>query len=102
MVADPELIPCAIDETLRYDPPVPVWRRATKRPVKLGDVDLPEGAKLFLWLAASGRDAPSFRNLQPSTFTARKHPSLSLLASAFIIAWAPRWVSWRRDSCSKP
>src|SRR5580693_10397339 len=52
----PELIPAAVEESLRYDPSVPVWRRVTTRPVTLGGVDLPEGARLFLWLAASGRD----------------------------------------------
>jgi len=60
VVADPKLIPAAVDETLRYDPPIPAWRRVTRRPVTLGGVDLPEGAKLFLWLAASGRDASVF------------------------------------------
>ena len=56
----PELIPAAVEETLRYDPSVPVWRRVTTRPVTLGGVDLPQGAKLFLWLAAGGRDASVF------------------------------------------
>lgn len=60
IVADPGLIPGAVLETLRHDPSVPVWRRVTKRPVTLGGVDLPAGAKLFLWLAASGRDASVF------------------------------------------
>ncbi len=60
VVADPRLIPRAILETLRYDPSVPVWRRVTKRPVTLGGIALPQGAKLFLWLAASGRDPSVF------------------------------------------
>jgi cytochrome P450 len=60
IVADPALIPGAVDETLRFDTSVPVWRRVTRRPVTLGGVDLPEGAKLFLWLAATGRDASVF------------------------------------------
>jgi cytochrome P450 len=60
VAADPQLIPRAVLETLRFDPPVPVWRRVTKRPVTLGGVALPQGAKLFLWLAASGRDASMF------------------------------------------
>ena len=60
IVADPQLIPRAVLETLRFDPSVPVWRRVTKRPVTLGGVALPAGAKLFLWLAASGRDASVF------------------------------------------
>jgi hypothetical protein len=66
LVADPGLIAGTVDETLRYDPSVPVWRRVTKRPVTLGGVDLPEGAKLFLWLAAAGRDPDVFED--PATF----------------------------------
>jgi cytochrome P450 len=60
-VADkPALLPMAVEETLRFDPSVPVWRRVTTRPVILGGIDLPEGAKLFLWLAAAGRDLRVF------------------------------------------
>jgi cytochrome P450 len=39
---------------------VPAWPRITTRPVTLASVDLPEGAKLFLWLAAAGRDPAAF------------------------------------------
>jgi cytochrome P450 len=60
IVARPDLIPGAIDETLRYDPSVPVWRRITTRPVTLAGVELPAGARLFLWLAAAGRDEEAF------------------------------------------
>jgi cytochrome P450 len=70
VAADPGLIPGAVLETLRYDPSVPVWRRMTKRPVTLGGVALPEGAKLFLWLAASGRDASVFP--EPDTFDVKR------------------------------
>jgi cytochrome P450 len=60
IAADPGLIPKAVEETLRYDPSVAVWRRVTTRPVTLAGVDLPEGAKLYLWLAAAGRDQAAF------------------------------------------
>jgi cytochrome P450 len=60
IVARSDLIPGAVDETLRYDPSVPVWRRVTTRPVTLAGVDLPAGARLFLWLAAAGRDEEAF------------------------------------------
>jgi len=56
----PELIAPAVEETLRYDPSVPAWRRVTTRPARLAGVQLPEGARLFLWLAAAGRDATVF------------------------------------------
>ena len=60
IVHRPDLIPAAVEETLRYDPSVAVWRRVTTRPVTLGGVDLPAGARLFLWLAAAGRDEAAF------------------------------------------
>jgi cytochrome P450 len=66
VASNPALIPAAVEETLRYDPSVPVWRRVTTRPVTLSGVSLPEGARLFLWLAAAGRDAGAFS--QPDTF----------------------------------
>jgi cytochrome P450 len=62
VVSDPTLVPAAIDETLRYDPSVPVWRRITKRPVTIAGTEIPAGAKLFLWLAAAGRDPDVFPN----------------------------------------
>jgi cytochrome P450 len=78
VVSDPELIPGAVLETLRHDPSVPVWRRVTKRPVALGGVDLPAGAKLFLWLAASGRDASVFP--EPDKFDVQRTNATKTLA----------------------
>ena len=66
IVQHPDLIPAAVEESLRYDPSVAVWRRVTTRPVTLAGVDLPEGARLFLWLAAAGRDEAAFD--QPGEF----------------------------------
>jgi cytochrome P450 len=70
VAADPGLIPAAVDETLRFDTSVPAWRRITRRPVTLGGVDLPEGAKLFLSLAATGRDPAVFP--EPERFDLRR------------------------------
>jgi len=66
LVADRSLIPQAVEETLRYDTSVPCWRRVTTTATTLGGVDLPEGAKLLLWIAAAGRDPEKFE--QPDTF----------------------------------
>jgi cytochrome P450 len=76
VVADPTTIPAAVEETLRFDPSVCVWRRATTQPASVGGVELPAGAKLFLWLAAAGRDASVFP--EPDSFdldrdNARRH-----------------------------
>jgi len=60
IVARPQLAAAAVDETLRYDTSVPAWRRVTTRSTRLGAVELPEGAKLFLWLVAADRDPTVF------------------------------------------
>jgi cytochrome P450 len=60
LVRNPAAAPAAVEETLRFDTSVPVWRRVTTRATTLGGVDLPYGAKLFLWLAAAGRDPAVF------------------------------------------
>jgi cytochrome P450 len=78
VVSDPGLIPGAVLETLRHDPSVPVWRRVTRRPVTLAGVDLPEGAKLFLWLAASGRDGSVFP--EPGKFDVQRPNATKTLA----------------------
>jgi cytochrome P450 len=78
IVADPAAIPGAVDEILRFDPSVPVWRRVTTRPVELGGVELPEGAKLFLWLAAAGRDPGVFP--EPDAFDFERANSRRTLA----------------------
>jgi cytochrome P450 len=54
----------------RYMRDLAVWRRVTTRPVTLAGLDLPEGASLFLWLAAAGRDAAAFS--QPDVFDLRR------------------------------
>ena len=77
LVADPTLIPKAVNETLRYDTSVTVWRRITTRPTTLGGIDLPEGAKLYLWLAAAGRDASVFP--EPEKFDLHRENATSTL-----------------------
>jgi cytochrome P450 len=78
VVVDPTLIPGAVDETLRYDPAVTMWRRITTCPVTLGGVAVPAGAKLCLWLAAAGRDAAVFP--EPDIFDLRRADASKTLA----------------------
>jgi hypothetical protein len=89
-----------VDELLRFDPSVPVWRRVTTRPVSLGGVDLPAGAKLFLWLAAAGRDAEVFP--EPDTFDPERGNARRTLASgaASTSASAPPSAASKRRSRS--
>jgi cytochrome P450 len=56
LCADPSLIPNAVEESLRFYPPVPQWRRITRKPGKVRGVDLPAGARLVLALVSANRD----------------------------------------------
>jgi cytochrome P450 len=62
LVADPSLIPNAVEESLRFYTPVPHWRRITTKEVRIGGVDLPAGARLLIALASADRDNEKFDN----------------------------------------
>ncbi|MFI1368651.1 cytochrome P450 [Streptomyces griseochromogenes] len=53
---NPELIANSVDEISRYDAPVQIVSRILGGSVELGDVTLPEGAKVMLLFGAAGRD----------------------------------------------
>ncbi|ODU07647.1 MAG: cytochrome [Pseudonocardia sp. SCN 72-86] len=59
IVADPRLIPAAVEEVLRFEVPTAIGRRA-RRDVRLGDVDVRAGDQLLLLAAAANRDAAQF------------------------------------------
>ena len=58
--ADPALADGAIEETLRYDPPVQLTGRVARGAIRIGEVEAPDGAVLLLLLAATGRDPEVF------------------------------------------
>ena len=55
--ADPALLPSAVDELMRHDPPAPVSiRRFTTEDLTIGEVTIPKGETVLLGLAAANRD----------------------------------------------
>lgn len=60
--ADPSLIPNAVEECLRYAGSIVAWRRETTAPARLGDVALPEGAKLLIVQASGNQDERHFED----------------------------------------
>lgn len=58
--AKPKLIPSAIEEFLRFDPPIPGFARRTTCPVSLAGVEMQEGDKLWLNWAAANQDPAQF------------------------------------------
>jgi cytochrome P450 len=87
--ADPDLIAAAVDETLRYDPPVQLTTRVVTQPTALGEFTVPEGGVLLMLLAAANRDPAVFEDPDRFDITrdARKH--LSFAAGAHFCLGAP-------------
>ncbi len=56
VAADLSLVPAAIEELLRFEPPSPVQARMTTKPVALHGVDIPAKSKVALVTGAAGRD----------------------------------------------
>ncbi len=56
LVADPGLIPGAVEEILRFEAPSPVQARRVMRETKVHGEILPEGARVLLLTGSAGRD----------------------------------------------
>ena len=55
-------MPAAIEETLRYDPPIQMLFRNATRDVELGGVAIPKGAYVVPLLGSANRDERRFRD----------------------------------------
>ncbi|MEM8786346.1 MAG: cytochrome P450, partial [Pseudomonadota bacterium] len=76
LVADPSLIPNAVEEGLRYATSVVNWRRVTREEVEIAGVKIPAGANILLALTSANRDESLFENpdkLDVTRQNARKH-----------------------------
>jgi cytochrome P450 len=52
----PTLIPQAVEEGLRWEPPITAIMRVARRDTRLGDVDIPAGARVITSLGSASRD----------------------------------------------
>jgi pimeloyl-[acyl-carrier protein] synthase len=68
-----ELIPTAIEEMLRYDPPVQMTLRVATATTSLGGTDIPANSLCFILLAAANRDPAHFSS--PENFDVARDPN---------------------------
>lgn len=78
LVEDPEKIPGAIDEVLRYSGSIVAWRRKATRDAEIAGVKIPKDSGVLVLMGSANRDASVFAN--PDTFdiereNARNHMS---------------------------
>ena len=70
---DLSLLPTAIDEMLRYHPPVLHFRRTATRDVELAGARIREGDKVVLWYVSANRDEAVFPD--PDRFDVGRTPN---------------------------
>ncbi|MHB1855247.1 MAG: cytochrome P450 [Acidimicrobiales bacterium] len=70
---DHDLMPIAVEETLRYDAPVQGLFRATTRPVRLSGTELPAQARLMVLFGSANRDSECYQD--PDSFDIRRRSS---------------------------
>jgi cytochrome P450 len=70
---DPSLARVAFDEAVRWESPVQTFFRTATTDVRVGDVVIPEGHKILMFLAAANRDPRRWTN--PDAFDLSRDPS---------------------------
>ena len=73
LIREPQLMPCAIEEMLRYDCPVQSTARYPKIDVTIDGVQLKANMITFVMVAAANRDPEQFPN--PDTFDITREPN---------------------------
>ena len=64
LIDDRELIASGVEETLRYDSPVQMLFRASKKPALVGDIEVPKGSFILTMLAAANRDPEAYERAE--------------------------------------
>jgi cytochrome P450 len=72
LVADPSLIPGAVEESLRMFPAFAHFRRTATRDTELGGSRIREGDKVVMWYVSSNRDETRFED--PNRFDVHRNP----------------------------
>jgi cholest-4-en-3-one 26-monooxygenase len=73
LLADPSLLPSAVDEMLRYASPVMYMRRTARADIELHGQQIKEGDKVALWYIAANHDPAVFSD--PHRFDIRRSPN---------------------------
>ena len=80
LIADPKLIPTAVEEMLRWVTPVIYFRRTATRDTELGGQAVREGEKIALYYGSGNRDEDMFTD--PDTFNVSRDPNPHLAFGA--------------------
>lgn len=101
LAQQPDLIPSAIEEHLRFISPIQNICRTTRVDYSVGQAVIPAGSLVLLAWGAANRDPRQYED--PDVFRADRNPVGHLaFGSASTCVRGPSWRAWRvRRSCAR-
>jgi cholest-4-en-3-one 26-monooxygenase len=72
LVADPSLVPSAVEEALRMFPAFAHFARTATRDVAINGAEIKEGEKVVMWYVSSNRDETRYED--PDRFDVTRNP----------------------------
>lgn len=89
LTAAPDLIPSAVEESLRLDPAFPTIGHETLVPVRFGDAEVPAGTKVFGWISSANRDPRVFDDPDVLRLGRKPNPHLAFGNGLHLCLGAP-------------
>jgi hypothetical protein len=87
--ADPSLIGAAVEEVLRFDPPVDITGRIASKEMEVGGCPIHATQSMLVSLRGANRDPDVFENPDKFDITRKKSPHVSFGGGAHICIGAP-------------
>ena len=89
LVADPSLVPAAVEELLRFDTPLPLFRRTAFADTRVGGEPVPRGTRLALLFGSANRDEGAFPDPDRLDVARSPNPHLAFGAGIHFCLGAP-------------
>lgn len=87
--AEPDLLPTAVEELLRFDTPLSMFERWVLEPIEIDGLQIPRGGEVALLFASANRDPAAFPNPEVLDLTRDPNPYLSFGAGIHYCLGAP-------------
>jgi cytochrome P450 len=87
--AEPDLVPSAVEELLRFDTPAPMFERWVLEDVEIGGVRIPRGQELALLFASANRDPAAFERPDELVLDRAPNPHITFGAGIHFCLGAP-------------
>jgi cytochrome P450 len=87
--ADPRLLPAAVEELMRFDPPLQLFERTATEDVEVGGVTVRRGEKVAALLGAANRDPAAFADPDALDVGRATNPHIAFGAGVHFCLGAP-------------